>query len=673
MEARLYKFIVWLSVGLIIVFAGTSMLLTGKVSFDPFYDVGNVWEVNRTRFQGFYQEQYGHQEKTGEVFLDQGFYQYNYWDLDLKRNYNYYCIDIVKINGGPLQFDCEFIIEQDGQAVRSETVTIEAREGLNIVESPIGGFDDLNVRISGNPGASFLPESMTFRENVSPFNLAGMLKYALIIAVLYILCSFLLILACERNLSTWMRKNAAVPASYIVRVIDAVVDHAAAAAEKIPLSRKAKRLVRTFLFACMMVYSQYVDINYTYYTNFKRHLFVYSILILTISVFSLEDYQSKKKRNAALWAAWLILWIMASVADLTVLSRYKYAGIVMLIVFSVFYLAWGKMERKEEMIRDFMNGIHLYFVTCVLFCVLFRPETESIRYNGISTNPAITGLCMGTVAIMALGELENAFRNRTGLKVQVLFIIEALIALTFCWKAQGACPLLTFCVMGLVWFFRCLLYCCRHRCVGKFAAVLLLTVILVLPVYKTVDYSINTIPHIFDTEKVYEHDKIVEKEKYPALITAAYAAEDVPEQAPPDEKASRLAQKFSDLSLLKILNGRDYYYRTYLRNMNLRGHAKLAYMWGRQRLPHNAVIGIAHRYGVFAMVPYLVMIVAVFLNTCRASSGRKDNSVFPFYAVCAFIIMSQVDNIEQPFVWLPWFAMYILMGICFVSKDNENF
>ena len=106
-----------------------------------------------------------------------------------------------------------------------------------------------------------------------------------------------------------------------------------------------------------------------------------------------------------------------------------------------------------------------------------------------------------------------------------------------------------------------------------------------------------------------------------------------------------------------------------MREMNLFGHKENPEMWGKKRLPHNAVLGIAHRYGVFASAPYIIMLIMVIIRTFRYSKKKVPYAAVPFYVCVSSIVMSMADNVEQPFVWLPWIGLYLMMGCVF---DNNS-
>lgn len=95
-------------------------------------------------------------------------------------------------------------------------------------------------------------------------------------------------------------------------------------------------------------------------------------------------------------------------------------------------------------------------------------------------------------------------------------------------------------------------------------------------------------------------------------------------------------------------------------------------LWGHRRKPHNSILGIAYTYGVFAAVPYIIMLIATIERTFRYSRRNMKYSSVPFYVCLSLIMMSLSDNVEQPFVWLPWIGLYFMMGIVFDNSQLLN-
>ena len=82
---------------------------------------------------------------------------------------------------------------------------------------------------------------------------------------------------------------------------------------------------------------------------------------------------------------------------------------------------------------------------------------------------------------------------------------------------------------------------------------------------------------------------------------------------------------FGGQSLEKITSMRNLYWAAHLREMNLTGHAYKAKIWGGTRWPHNGVIAMMYRYGIFAGIPYTVMVGCCFFGGWRYLRRNTDS------------------------------------------------
>ena len=135
--------------------------------------------------------------------------------------------------------------------------------------------------------------------------------------------------------------------------------------------------------------------------------------------------------------------------------------------------------------------------------------------------------------------------------------------------------------------------------------------------------------------------------------------------------SSRIIQKLQSADMSSFLSGRDIYWRRYFGEMNLFGHSKKPYLWDHRILPHNALVGMMYWYGVPCVVPYIVMMIMAIEKSYRFADTTVSHSPIPFYCIVSFVIMSMADNVEQPFVWLPWIACYMMMAPILVMPIGE--
>ena len=108
--------------------------------------------------------------------------------------------------------------------------------------------------------------------------------------------------------------------------------------------------------------------------------------------------------------------------------------------------------------------------------------------------------------------------------------------------------------------------------------------------------------------------------------------------------------------------------------MNLWGHSSdRAMVRAKTENPHNAYVGIAYRYGVVTVIPYIVMTICAVIVTVKRNALSWEN-----YALAGMwttiLMLAMLDNVELPLRWLLWFLMNVILACVIVecSQENEN-
>lgn len=657
-EKNIFIFLAWIITGVVAAVSLSCMLLSGDVSITKFYNVGDVYEIRKDVFQSSIEREGGYQETSGRVVLDNGNFQYGIEVNGNKNKWKYFFLDISELISDSLQSTFSFEKRIDGECLDQEVVHFDLKEGMNLVEVPENSFNVIEINITGERGVSFIVEDMQIRTQEPASTFGQMIFYSILFLGFYIIFSFGIGLLWRKfGQSFDLYSGIEVLQDIYITVVSAI----RRIVERILNTEKKKRFVRISAFMMVYLYSVLIDIKGLYYKEFKYHVVVYVMLILIVALTCIEDKLNRVKWNNPLVWSWMILWTFACISDFIVAKEIRYVGYAMLFGWGVFIFVWNNMKKPEQVIDSFVRAMHYFFGIMMFFCLFCRPETEGIRYAGFSKNPSVFALCLGTIWAVCLGELEYRIRNRELLKKIFPYLLEICAVFVFMWKSQSAGPLLCALLLAAIWLVRMILYTRKRDFHKLLVRTMVCAMLLLVPVYGGISIGINYIPQALGTSVNFKGEEKLSKVEFGMVAYAADVVEKVEE--------SRLGQKFSNTTLSGILSGRDYYYRTYLRDMNLFGHKKNPIMWGKRRLPHNAVLGIAHRYGVFSAVPYVLMLLAVIVYTYRHSRKKKPYAAIPFYVCISTIIMSMADNIEQPFVWLPWFGLYILMGSVFVKED----
>lgn len=634
----------------------TAMIISGRKSVNPFYDVGAVSEIRETVYRNDTQQEQGYQDPSGKFVLEKGRYELVFQASGNTNEWNYLCVWIEDLTAETVHWDITYGTV-DG-SVTSEVYSCDLTDGVNLIPVEKNSFNKIHVEITGENGTSFSITNMQFRENPPVFTWGKAIGIFLSVFVIFC-CLAALVCAVLKKLN--IRCNPYCWIDILQDIYILVAEQMRKVVLFIPQSGKIRNHCRTGLFLLIFLYSVYVEIAGTYYTSFKYHLLIYTILLLIVAVLSIESKLEKKNWNNPLVWSWLIFWTMACVSDFIVLKYIRFAGYVMILAVGFFIFVWNNMKNPQEMTADFVRAVHCFFILITIFCLLCRPERAEYRYSGFTTNPSIFALYLATCWAVALGEIDSRIQERENLRKIFPYILEACLIAVLCWKSQSAGPFLCMAGIAFIWLFK-MVRRTRNKPIRKnLLAVLVCAVVLIAPVNAGLTWGLSNIPKAMGTELILEDETVSLK-----LDTApvALAAEEN------GVHTSRLVQKFSNSTLSQILSGRDYYYRTYLRDMNLFGHRVSPIMWGHYRHPHNAILGVAHRYGVFVTVPYLIMLITVIVGTFRYGRKRGKYVAVPFYICLSTIVMSMSDNVEQPFVWLPWIGLYLMMGCLFSDRQQ---
>lgn len=656
---RYVYILAWSLIGFVFAYIVCSVILSGSTSITSLYDVGDVYEIRDNVYKTAITLEKGHQENSGKVVLDDGIYEY---EIEIEKNenqYKYFCIELKKINTKNVNWTIDFRKQKNSEIVKSKKNSYLLHEGMNLIYLPKNSFNTIAIEITGENDTSFYVEKMQLRETKPCFDGNKALKIFFITYLLYIFLTGTLI-------GIWRKTGISFGFYSWIESLQEIYIIIAGQFKKIPeriiLLQKYKNYLITFLFVLMFSYSVLVEIFRIYYIKFKYHAFIYLVLLLIITMLSVESKPEKKKWNNSLVCSWLVLWILACISDFLLPKYFRFIGYVMVFAVGFFIFIWNNMEKPEWMIKNFVRAVHIFLVLITIFCLLFRPDVSAdARYSGIIANPSIFALYLATIFAVVLGELENAIRNEVCLKCFLFYIVEGCVTFVFMVKSQSLCPLLSIAGITFIWFVRTAYYTKKEHCRKRLICVVISGLILLTPTYMCIDWGVKHIPQSLGTSITYEGEELIAKRQFGMIVYAGDLKEKI--------RDSRLGHKLNNASVSGILSGRDYYYKAYLREMNLFGHKENPEMWGKKRLPHNAVLGIAHRYGIFASVPYIIMLIMVIIRTFRYSKKKVLYAAVPFYVCVSSIVMSMADNVEQPFVWLPWIGLYLMIGCVF---DNDS-
>lgn len=653
-KANIYSKLVVLLIGLWISAAGAAMWISGSFNLNCFYDVGTVYECFQVDNMAFGENVvFEYTEGCQLVTEDEAV---KFYDLNgMEREWRYICLELSDMNQSKIETTlCLF----NNESLLVLEKKVELKEGKNILKIESEPYSNIHMKFSDQKGLRFNIESLEFRENKPIWSWQKVITYGGVIFGIYLILVVLLRKFVGRRFSQidWylpvqgLQKCYQKAGNSIGRGI-------------VNWNTRKKSRGRVTLFFLMLTFMQCVSIlgYYGRQAYFRWEMLICCVLILGAGILCKEEELRLLNWKNRLVGAWCVLWLLAAISDFIVPKRYAYVGITMFLAVGFFFFMWGNMEHRELVIRDFIYAIEWNFLINAVFCYLFRPYTPGIRYVGASYSPGVWGLYLVIVWCAFFARLDEDILRHRSWKRMLPHLVGIAVSGDFLWKTQSVASVLSAGIIFLIFLGRRW----RHRRKKGIIQGIGMVTVLVLVVFGS-NWSVFHIPRMLDMEIRFEKDEGAEPVTSHPFVIRSEAAE---------QGRSRIVDKLKGSNTLEALTtGRTLYWKSYLREMNLWGHEEQLFMWGQRRMPHNGYLGIMHRYGIFAGIPYLLMVLwNIIYALCYYKKDVKNRKggFFLLAVMLVDFILLFGENVEMPFCWLCWFAMYLMMGVEFEQQRGK--
>ena len=382
----------------------------------------------------------------------------------------------------------------------------------------------------------------------------------------------------------------------------------------------------------MTMLSLYVERKDYYNSHFIEYVILEMLAVIALAgiiAFRKDDVLDKRIDSMAV-TCWLCFTIYTLISDILVDKQYRFAEIG---IFLVLGFAGLTIIRRGNCKSFFAAGTVAtkWFLPFLMLASIIFPMESRVpgRFSGPIDNPSIFALFLCSIWAVLLGCLEHQLFDKADRKTLVITYAEMIATITLMILSQSLTPIIALCIITFIWLFRIVRKKKGTTYAIKSMLALGLSCVLVL-----------------------------------AIITVTIRCAGIGGD-------SRIIQKIQAADVSAFLSGRDSYWRRYLSKMNLLGHSKKPFLWDHRILPHNAIIGMMYWYGVPCVIPYILMMMMAVEKSWRLANTGIKYSAVPFYCITSFIIMSMADNVEQPFVWLPWIICYLMMAPVLVMPVEE--
>lgn len=516
-------------------------------------------------------------------------------------------------------------------------------EGENRIEIPaLDGVTGVRINIYNQDGSSFRIEEIKLLEK--HFDMEDFLGKTV---VLFLICMAAYILISKGSRIDWY---------ILIDILQNIYIWFGNAWGKriaLALSEKHRKRLQVFCFTVMFVLMVVMDITCgaNYYQNGRYWLFGFGVLLIIAGLLSWKEPLKKLNWRNPFCFVWHALWAIVCISDLFVMKSFSYVGYIMILCGGFAFFIWHNAGEFQRILFDLLRGLEWTLPGMVLYCVLFRQKKVGVFYNGgflQHENMAMYALAL----ILAFAvELNLLMRRRKLYKGKVFVNGIGLIVsgfLLYYSRTRGcvaaAAAVMTVWILAQLFQFsdirkkgyRLLLVCALAAFCGGIAAA-------------GIKYGVKTLPEKLETSIIYTN----EIQKTTLTEDMMYALE--VEQPGWSAGVVRETEE----------NNVDVF-RAYIQKLNLIGNKDNLRVEGRYQHPFNGLLQMAHRYGVFVLAPYLMILIWCIYSAIRGRSFLWRETVLACMIVLLF------ENVELPFTQPLWLMLYLGLGRFFGSKEKDS-
>ena len=112
----------------------------------------------------------------------------------------------------------------------------------------------------------------------------------------------------------------------------------------------------------------------------------------------------------------------------------------------------------------------------------------------------------------------------------------------------------------------------------------------------------------------------------------------------------------------------------YMRKLNCFGHQERAlFFWGEKWYPNNGILEIVFRYGIFAGVFYLGLLLQsgkMLIDKCSRRYEAKEIRIVSKGIIVLFFVLNLLISLEAPFLSPIWLIFYLFLGRGSIQQEN---
>lgn len=647
LDDKWLKRFVWVLAGIIFSISVGAMWTSNTWNLNCFFDVGQIydfWGVERENFFPVYEDE----NNADEVILKENVPIIG----EFKYPWNYLVVEDAISSGEEMLWTVE--LRKEGAMVEQQVLHVQ--DGINVWQLQNNQFDQLTIYIQ-DADVEFKILKMQLCERAPQYDMKMLVVRSAVLFLLWGAAGVFIKKTRILGKIDWYQ-----PVWQLQKIYCKTAD--ICYRYTIKWSTKKRIRYRQFFFLGTIIFSNYADTAIGWSQAYGWTFLVCFLCVLGMAFVSAECAPKMLNWDMPVVWGWFYFALLAFICELLVLRTVFYVGILLLGGFGLLYFIVGNMQNGRQLIKDISGALEITFWLSTVFCIFCRPYISGYAYIGPCFNPAVYAMYLVEMLVIFSAKIlrtidEGKKKNRVIVDVLACGICCQLIKMTDSRNAVIA--------IGVVFvLFLWNIVKRKHIVWYKKCAVTIFGIGIMAISGNMINIALQTIPTTLGTEISFERDAYKVSTNSLENGQTVWAAEG---NTSLKEKMWQVYDITDNLSSRRIS-----FWKEYVRDMNLWGHSSdRAMVRAKKENPHNAYVGIAYRYGVVTVIPYIVMTICAVIVTVKRNALSWEN-----YALAGMwttiLMLAMLDNVELPLRWLLWFLMNVILACVIVecSQENEN-
>lgn len=557
-----------------------------------------------------------------------------YFNVDApKTKWKYCVIKLSELNQPHIVWEINLLNAKEKSLFKERYVLYEGTNRLKI--SANGKVKDIRIGIYNQQGYTFKIDSITLQEKY--FDVEDFLEKTVVLMLVWVM---VYILASALKRMDWY-----FGIEFLQNVYKKLGDFLGRRISFLLMDKlRDKLLVICFMLMFLLMPVMNVVSGASYAASANYWIYGYGILMVLSGVLSWTKPLRKLDWKNGICLIWFLLWSVVSLSDLLVMKSFAYLGHIMVLCGGFAFFVWNNEKCFKQVLRSMCRALHLTFIPILMYCILFRPKKEGIFYNGCFLQHESMAMYMLAVLLAFLLELKYLFRQKKLNSVKIIVCgVAGLVSISLLYYSRTDYCILAMLVAIVIWGIEQVIYCYKHK--TKFLKIAILAsvvCVLAIPSVWAVKRTIEVLPVKQGCEIVYPNE---EKESvFPNISTQ-------------EEEKGIVANDEES---------REDVWRSYVEKINLIGNNDNLRIEEKYINPVNGILQMAHRYGIFVLIPYIAILLFSIYTAITEKNFRWC------LIVLTFVILLVGENIEMPFTQPLWLLFYLGMGQWFGNKEKED-